>query len=89
MSLITCPKYYFQELHIGEQDMTDVLVQCLNLQKVRKGHGGPIKPRIILIGPRGSGRKTQAKLLMETNDIVHGVYCKRQIKPSYLKCCCS
>lgn len=66
------------------QDIMDVVTRCLEVIKIKKGHRGPIKPRIALIGPRGSGRKTQAQLLMKTNGMIHGVYCEQQAKCSHL-----
>ncbi len=36
----------------------------------------PVTPRIILIGPYGSGRRTQAKALANKYDIVNGSFFK-------------
>ncbi len=34
----------------------------------------PVTPRIMLIGPYGSGRRTQAKALANKYEIVNGIY---------------
>lgn len=43
----------------------------MQLIKIRQGIA-PLKPRVLIIGPRGSGRNTQAKLLMQHLNLVHG-----------------
>ncbi|VEN43191.1 unnamed protein product [Callosobruchus maculatus] len=57
-------KASLREIHLGDQMFPKIVQDCLELCKVRKAVK-PIQPRVLIIGPRGSGRKTQAKLLAE------------------------
>lgn len=59
------------EVFLGKSFIHDVVTKCIQLMNVRDGYGGPIRPRVVILGPRGSGRKTQAKLLAETMNLVY------------------
>ncbi|KAJ8955052.1 hypothetical protein NQ314_006930 [Rhamnusium bicolor] len=61
---------YIKEIHLGKRNVPEIVFECIELSKIRKA-SKPVRPRVIIIGPRGSGRKTQAKLLAENLDIVH------------------
>lgn len=58
---------------MGQRGLHEIVSEALELIKIRKGLA-PIKPRILIIGPRGSGRKTQADMLAEKLKVVHGRY---------------
>lgn len=53
--------------------MHEIITEIMELSKIRKGIA-PMKPRVLLIGPRGSGRKTQAKMLADSMKLVHSMY---------------
>ncbi|KAK5650447.1 hypothetical protein RI129_001476 [Pyrocoelia pectoralis] len=64
-------KHCLIEVHLGQKSMDEVVEECYEHIKARKGFGGPKQPRIVLLGPRGCGRKTQARLLEENLNIIH------------------
>lgn len=45
--------------------------EIIKLAKVRPGIA-PLKPRVLIIGPRGSGRNTQAEMLKNHLGLIHG-----------------
>ncbi|XP_019877492.1 adenylate kinase 8 [Aethina tumida] len=59
-----------KEVHIKQKSMEDIVNECINISKCFRGPKF-IKPRIILIGPRGSGRRTQAQLISSKLGVVH------------------
>lgn len=61
---------FIQEIHCSNRVLTEVVNECVSVTKIRPGPN-LVKPRIVLLGPRGSGRKTQAKLLSESLKLVH------------------
>lgn len=54
--------------------------EIINLVKYKEGIA-PIKPRVLIIGPRGSGRNTQAEMLKNHLGLVHGKYVTTNIMP--------
>lgn len=80
-SLISTKMYKFlinfryQEIHLGKRKLGEVVDEIMQLIKIRKGIA-PMKPRVLIVGPRGSGRNTQAEMLQNHLDIVH---CKNRI----------
>lgn len=56
-----------------ERDIEEIVLECVDLIKLRTGFGGPCQPRVLILGPRGCGRKTQAKLLAESLNLVHSI----------------
>lgn len=56
---------------MGKRKLDEVVEEITRLIKIRKGIA-PIKPRVLIIGPRGSGRNTQAELLKNHLGLVHG-----------------
>lgn len=63
-------KKLLKEIHLNKRNIVDVIQECAELSKMRS-NVKPIKPRLVIIGPRGSGRKTQARLLTKNLNIVH------------------
>ncbi|XP_045469391.1 adenylate kinase 8 [Harmonia axyridis] len=63
-------KNILHEVHLKQMSPDEVAKTCIELMKIRGGKIS-ITPRVLIIGPRGSGRKTQAKLLAKTLNIVH------------------
>ncbi|KAJ8975780.1 hypothetical protein NQ317_015335 [Molorchus minor] len=59
-----------KEIHIGKRTLAEVVYECVELSKIRKSVKG-IRPRLVLLGPRGCGRKTQATFLQENQNLVH------------------
>ncbi|KAL1518191.1 hypothetical protein ABEB36_001852 [Hypothenemus hampei] len=59
-----------QEISLDNKNIAEVAENCIEL--IQKGCAvKTVKPRIVLLGPRGSGRKTQAKLLSNIIGIIH------------------
>ncbi|KAG5875305.1 hypothetical protein JTB14_028455 [Gonioctena quinquepunctata] len=63
-------KSSLREIHLEERQLLDVVPECIELFKIRKALK-PIVPRVVILGPRGSGRKTQANAIAETFNLVH------------------
>lgn len=63
--------FHLQEVFLGNRLIHEVVAKLVEVINIRDGFGGPLKPRVVIIGPRGSGRKTQAKLLERTLKLVH------------------
>lgn len=61
----------YQEVFLGKRKLREVVEEVMSLIKIRKGIA-PIKPRVLIIGPRGSGRRSQALMLQDHLNIVHG-----------------
>lgn len=57
---------------MGQRNINEIVDECLQLIKIKKGFGGPKPPRVVILGPRGCGRKTQAKMLAENLNLIHG-----------------
>ncbi|XP_060535408.1 adenylate kinase 8 [Cylas formicarius] len=60
----------FNEVLVGSKPFDSVVEECVSVLKNRR----PLKrvvPRLIILGPRGSGRKTQAKMLADSMGLVH------------------
>ncbi|KAJ8911093.1 hypothetical protein NQ315_000553 [Exocentrus adspersus] len=70
MALRDIFKDLIREIYLDKKNLREIARECVAQSKIRKNIK-PIKPRVILIGPRGSGRKTQAKLLAKHLNIVH------------------
>lgn len=51
------------EIYLDDSDLETLVTKCVELICIEHIEKGPKQPRIVLIGPRGCGRKTQAKLL--------------------------
>jgi Adenylate kinase and related kinases len=56
-------QHIFKECNVKDKTMEEISVDCFKLIQVLKHNGEAMLPRVALIGPRGSGKKTQAKLL--------------------------
>lgn len=63
-------KHILAEVDLASFNSEELAEKCIELIQLKKGKT-TIKPRIILLGPRGSGRKTQAKILENVLKIVH------------------
>ncbi|KAK9884485.1 hypothetical protein WA026_007327 [Henosepilachna vigintioctopunctata] len=63
-------KHILYEVHLKQLTSQEVADNCIEFITGRKGKI-VITPRIILLGPRGSGRRTQAKLLAKVMNVVH------------------
>lgn len=53
--------------------MHEVVTECVTVLKNMKRLGCPKQARVVILGPRGSGRKTQAKLIAQKLDLVHSI----------------
>lgn len=51
--------------------MTAMTDECLQLIGIKRRYNAPIIPRVLILGPRGSGRKTQAKLLAKKFNLIY------------------
>lgn len=58
---------------MNEKSLKEIVDDCMELVNIKQRCKAPVIPRICLVGPRGSGRKTQAKLLAKTFNLIHGV----------------
>ncbi|KAF7272339.1 hypothetical protein GWI33_014888 [Rhynchophorus ferrugineus] len=58
------------EIIAGNKDLPSLAKDCADVIKIHK-HVKRVMPRVVILGPRGSGRKTQAKLLTELLGLVH------------------
>lgn len=58
-------------MFLGNEIISDVVTRCIELIKIKEENGGPRVPRLLILGPRGCGRKTQAKLLEANMALVH------------------
>ncbi|XP_050301042.1 adenylate kinase 8-like [Anthonomus grandis grandis] len=59
-----------REIPLTDKDLTTLAEECVVICS-KKEAIKHVKPRVVLFGPRGSGRKTQAKLLQEMLGLVH------------------
>ncbi|KAF5286400.1 hypothetical protein FQA39_LY16320 [Lamprigera yunnana] len=64
-------KHQLLEVYLNQKNLYEVVEECYQHIKVKKNFGGPKQPRIVLLGPRGCGRKTQARLLEENLNLIH------------------
>ncbi|XP_017776127.1 PREDICTED: adenylate kinase 8 [Nicrophorus vespilloides] len=64
-------KKKLNEIHLEDFLIHDVVSKCVELISIERIEDGPKQPRIVLLGPRGCGRKTQARLLQSKLDIIH------------------
>lgn len=80
-------KAMLREIHLNEKQLHEIVSECIDISRIRKSDKA-IKPRIILLGPRGSGRKVQAKMLAQTFNIVfidfEYLICQAWMSPSDL-----
>ncbi|CAH0552930.1 unnamed protein product [Brassicogethes aeneus] len=58
------------EVYLQQKSLDKIIIECVNASKLRSGPNF-IKPRIIIFGPRGSGRKTQARMLAAKLNLVY------------------
>ncbi|PSN45144.1 hypothetical protein C0J52_03929, partial [Blattella germanica] len=63
-------RHILKECEVGDQDASSLPETCLKMVQVLKHAGEAMLPRVALIGQRGSGKKTQAKLLHEKFGLV-------------------
>lgn len=56
---------------MGKRKLEEVVEEITGLIKIRPGIA-PLKPRVLIIGPRGSGRHTQAEMLKNHLGVVNG-----------------
>ncbi|XP_039311477.1 adenylate kinase 8 isoform X2 [Solenopsis invicta] len=59
------------EVEAGTKTIQALGKDCATLMKIRKHYGTPSLFRIVLMGPRGSGRRSLAKYIAERFDLVH------------------
>lgn len=75
------------EVHLKEKQVSQVAEEIIAISKNRKQLSPGIK-RVVILGPRGCGRKTQAKLLVENFNLVHVDFeyllCSSWISPTEL-----
>ncbi|CAG2060905.1 unnamed protein product, partial [Timema podura] len=64
-------KDVLQEVDVQGKSMERVVEDCVLLIRLMKHCGAPSLPRIVLLGPRGAGKRTQAKLLRDRFNLVH------------------
>ncbi|CAH1107765.1 unnamed protein product [Psylliodes chrysocephalus] len=86
-NLRTVYKNTLLEVHVGHRQIPEIAAECVNISKIRKAVK-QIKPRVLIIGPIGSGRKTQAELLSYSLKLVpidfEYLLCQTWISPSEL-----
>lgn len=63
-------KKNFQEIHLKERTLQEIVQECLDIISIKPAKC-TMKPRVILLGPRGCGRKTQGELLARGLKIIH------------------
>lgn len=63
--------FFMQEVFIQQRSLQEIVMECVSILNIKPAKY-PIKPRVLILGPRGSGRKTQAKLLAENLGLIHG-----------------
>lgn len=56
-----------------EKLLDAVIAECVRVLQIKPAKYA-IKPRVLILGPRGSGRKTQARLLASNLNIIYGNY---------------
>ncbi|XP_057671858.1 adenylate kinase 8 isoform X1 [Diorhabda carinulata] len=80
-------KNSLREVHLKHRHIAEIIAEIIDTAKIRKLLR-PIKPRVLLLGPRGSGRKTQAVLLSHNLNIVfidfEYLLCQAWISPTEL-----
>ncbi|KAL6260647.1 hypothetical protein P5V15_008166 [Pogonomyrmex californicus] len=59
------------EVEAGTKTIQDLGKNCAELMKVKRHYGAPSLFRIVLIGPRGSGRRSLAKHISEKFNLVY------------------
>nr|XP_022920611.1 adenylate kinase 8-like [Onthophagus taurus] len=59
------------EIYLRQRFIHEVVKECIDVIKILKSIGCPKQIRCVILGPRGSGRKTQAKLLVQKFNFVH------------------
>lgn len=59
-----------REISLTDKDIATVAKDCLYICTKRDAVKG-IKPRMVILGPRGSGRKTQGGLLSRLMGLIH------------------
>ncbi|GLV31093.1 uncharacterized protein CBL_12166 [Carabus blaptoides fortunei] len=64
-------KHNLKEIYMNKKTVEEIVGDCVELVNIKQRCKAPIIPRICLVGPRGSGRKTQAKLLAKTFNLIH------------------
>nr|CAD7407200.1 unnamed protein product [Timema poppensis] len=65
-------KDVLQEVDVQGKSLERVVEDCVLLIRMMKHCGAPMLPRIVLLAPRGAGKRTQAKLLRDRFNLVHG-----------------
>ncbi|GJQ88255.1 hypothetical protein Trydic_g13243 [Trypoxylus dichotomus] len=59
------------EIHLKQRLIHEVVAECITTLKNIKRLGCPKHLRVVILGPRGSGRNTQAKLIAQKLNLVH------------------
>lgn len=59
-----------REVHLTDKNISEVAKSCINVCN-KKEAVKMIRPRVVILGPRGSGRKCQARLLSQQLGLVH------------------
>ncbi|XP_025834323.1 adenylate kinase 8 [Agrilus planipennis] len=64
-------KHCLVEVFLKDQDIVEVITRCAELTNIRKAIV-PLRPtRIVILGPKGCGRKTQAKMFNSRMGLIH------------------
>ncbi|XP_072392177.1 adenylate kinase 8-like [Diabrotica undecimpunctata] len=87
VSLRNIFKNSLREINFGHRHITEIIAEIIEVSKIRKLLR-PIQPRVVILGPRGSGRKTQAELLAYNLNLVNidfeYLLCQAWISPTEL-----
>ena len=68
----TAFKGFIYEYETGEKDQNEVANDLARMLRIRYKNDAPRRPpRVILLGPPGSGRSTQAKIISKRFGLVH------------------
>ncbi|KAJ3643309.1 hypothetical protein Zmor_026030 [Zophobas morio] len=70
MALRDVFKSVLSEVFIQQRTLQDIVIECVEILTIKPAKYA-IKPRVLILGPRGCGRKTQAKLLSQGLNLVH------------------
>ncbi|XP_044258974.1 adenylate kinase 8 [Tribolium madens] len=63
-------KHVLREVFFQQRSLSEIVTECIEILNIKPAKYA-IKPRVLILGPRGSGRKTQAKLLVEGLGLIH------------------
>ncbi|KAJ9584034.1 hypothetical protein L9F63_021611, partial [Diploptera punctata] len=63
-------QHVIKDCRLKNGNMEQLCADCLKLVEVLKHNGEAMLPRVVIIGPRGSGKKTQASLIAKRFGLV-------------------